>query len=137
VIKKEWLFMNGIIKIISFKDIKSSALYKDAKRHKLLMSEKLKYFGWYDNDVLIAFNGYKIRGKIIHLDCAYCEPEHRRKGIYTKLHWYRMNHIKENTDIKKARVTCTKYSRGLHIKSGAKLIHTFPVSKWEKYEYTL
>ena len=126
-----------MIRIITFNDIKSTYLYQDAKRHKLLMSDKLKYFGWFDEDKLVAFVGYKIIGNIIILDCDYCLKGYRRKGIYTKLHKHRMNYIKDNEDKEIARITCTKYSRGLHKKLGAKLIHTFPVSKWEKYEYQL
>ena len=131
-----------MIKVITFDDIQP--LYKEAKKHQLLMSDKLTYFGYYERrggrlDIrkLVAFNGYKIRGKKVILDCAYCVPDCRGRGIYTKLHNFRMEYIQNNHDFKVAEVTCTKYSRGLHIKNGAELIHTFKVSGWEKYKYEL
>ena len=128
-----------MIRVIGFDDIQP--LYKEAKKHQLLMTDKLTYFGYYviegRRKRIAGFNGYKIRGKKIILDCAYTRPINRGRGIYKELHNYRMAYIKNNHDLKVAEVTCTKYSRGLHIKNGAKLIHTFPVSGWEKYQYQL
>lgn len=124
-----------MIKVITFQDIQP--LYKEAKKHQLLMSDKLTYFGWYEQDKLVAFVGYKLNRNIVILDCDYCKEEYRGKGIYTKLHKFRMDYIREKEDKKIARITCTKYSKGLHKKLGAELIHIYKVSKWEKYEYKL
>ena len=42
-----------MIKVINFNDIQP--LYNEAKKHKLLMSDKLTYFGWYEEGKLVAF----------------------------------------------------------------------------------
>ena len=43
------------------------------------------YFGWYENEQLVAVAAYKKIGKKYRLASNYTFPEHRKKGYMTKL----------------------------------------------------
>jgi GNAT superfamily N-acetyltransferase len=105
-----------------------------AKKSGLTFCNSTQYYGYYDNDKLVAITGVIWYSKKAIFKNSYVLEEYRRKGIYQNLFRYRMIAVRER-GIKLIEATCTDMSLGLWLKMGAKIIQQF--KNYTKVQYKL
>ena len=96
----------------------------EAKKAGLIFCNSTEYYGFFDNDTLVAITGVIWYSKKAVFKNSYVLEDYRRKGIYMQLFRYRMIAVRER-GIKVIEATCTDMSLPLYLKMGAKVTEQY------------
>lgn len=119
-----------IIKI-EFKNIPVSFI-KEARRKRISFIKDVQYYGYYDDDKLVAIAGIKNYKKVAKLKSSYVIPEYRNKGIYSELVKHRISVIEQNIIETNALKENSKYLQTI----GFQLIRSYQIADLLRYVKT-
>jgi len=105
---------------IDIKDFED--LQEEAKKEGVFFThlDKMIHYGYFIDGEIVGFSGYCPVSKTeVCFKNSYTLPEHRGKGVSTKLNWHRLEKARK-AGYKKYFGSCTKDSLGLQLKAGAK-----------------
>jgi len=105
---------------IDIKDFED--LQEEAKKEGVFFThlDKMIHYGYFIDGEIVGFSGYCPVSKTeVCFKNSYTLPEHRGKGVSTKLNWHRLEKARK-AGYKKYFGFCTKDNLGLQLKAGAK-----------------
>jgi len=111
-----------IIKEICFSDIEKYV--SDAKKEQLCFCLKTKYFGCFENNILIGFTGIILMKNKAIFKNHYVFPKFRRKGYFKEMFNFSIEYVLSK-NIKKIEATCTSMSINHYLNNGFKIKKTY------------